>query len=150
MTTTEKFACPACGEDDAWKADYYEAVWQSIDLLVGANGEPEMGDYTGVTGSYDDGSTLDECYRCGNCDYTIDLGKFEFVPAEDNAIHIAGLLFAAAYALAEAHNETHPSDDPALPSGFAFHVDFKHDGGVCSGDVQCVALNNPNPLNIVI
>jgi hypothetical protein len=66
------FPCPNCGASD-WKADYYEAVWQTVSLTVGADGEPELGDYLGVTGTYDDPSTEDEFYRCCSCDFVIPL-----------------------------------------------------------------------------
>jgi hypothetical protein len=74
------YPCPSCGATDAWVADYYEAVNQTITLFVDDEGEPWFGDYTGVTDSYDDGSTEDECYRCRSCDHTIKLGTFRFVP----------------------------------------------------------------------
>lgn len=75
------FPCPNCGStDDVWKADYYEAVWQSVTILVGEDGKPELFDYTGVTGSYDDGSTEDERYVCRNCEHEIVLGRFEMIP----------------------------------------------------------------------
>jgi hypothetical protein len=75
------YVCPTCGADE-WKADYLEAVWQTISMVVGPDGTPEISTYTGVTGHYDDGSSEDECYRCSRCDYTIELGKFVFVPAD--------------------------------------------------------------------
>src|ERR1043165_1663474 len=74
------YACPNCGETDAWKADYYEAVGQSITLYVGDNGEPEFGDYTGVMTDYSDSRTEDEAWRCGSCDYTIEHAQFVMVP----------------------------------------------------------------------
>jgi hypothetical protein len=80
-TASEAFPCPHCGATE-WKADYYEAVWQTISLVVGDDGEPELADYTGVTGTYDDPSTDDEAYRCASCDHTIQLGTFRLLPAE--------------------------------------------------------------------
>lgn len=70
----EPFLCPACGESD-WKAVYYEAVWQTIDLVVGDDGGPEFVDYTGVTGTYDDPSTEDEAWRCSACEHEITLAE---------------------------------------------------------------------------
>jgi hypothetical protein len=77
--TSQAFECPECGGTE-WKADYYEAVWQTIKLVRGEGGEPEFVDYTGVTGTYDDPSTEDEAYRCRSCEYTITLGTFEMLP----------------------------------------------------------------------
>lgn len=75
------FPCPNCGMSE-WKADYYEAVWQTCDLVMGSDGEVEFVEYTGVTGSYDDGSTEDESYRCSSCDHTIKLGAFKMLIGE--------------------------------------------------------------------
>lgn len=67
--------CPHCGYEGEGRADYYEAVWQSIE------GTPDEYDYTGVTGSYDDGSTQDEAIRCESCFAEIEVfGRFRFVP----------------------------------------------------------------------
>lgn len=63
----DPFPCPHCGASGEWKADYYESVWQTISLHVGDDGQPFFGDYTGVTGHYDDGATEDEAYRCSSC-----------------------------------------------------------------------------------
>ncbi len=81
----DPFPCPECGHTDAWKADYYEAVWQDVTVLTGNRGEPDIVDYTGVYGSYDDGSTENESLRCRNCDHEIVLGRFRFLPAEDTS-----------------------------------------------------------------
>lgn len=72
---TDTFACPNCGGTE-WKADYYEAVWQSVAVVANANGDgtPVIADYTGVTGSYDDGSTENEALRCCSCEYTVPIG----------------------------------------------------------------------------
>lgn len=78
--TDQPFPCPECGTTDAWRVDYLEAVWQSVALFVGENGEPELEDYTGAYESYDDGSTENECYRCGECNYEIPLGSHVYVP----------------------------------------------------------------------
>lgn len=57
------------------RADYYEAVWQSVD------GDKDGYDYTGITGSYDDGSTEDECLRCPSCFVEAEVyGEFRFIP----------------------------------------------------------------------
>lgn len=77
-TDPAPFACPNCGSTDQWKADYNEAVWQTV-TLADVDGEPQLIDYTGVTGTYDDGSSQDESYQCG-CGHVIELGRFEFVP----------------------------------------------------------------------
>jgi hypothetical protein len=74
-----EFPCPSCGGTE-WKADYYEAVWQTISLFVGDDGKPVFGDYTGVTGSYDDGSTADEAWVCRSCDHRLELCEFKMVP----------------------------------------------------------------------
>jgi len=85
------FLCPNCGED-AWVADYYEAVHQSITLVVGEDGEPEFGEYTGGTGGYDDGSTSDECWRCQSCDHVIELAKFVTIDESMSGLVLAALL----------------------------------------------------------
>lgn len=77
------YLCPNCGED-AWVADYYEAVYQSITLTVGETGEPEFGEYTGILDNYDDGVTEDEAWRCRGCGYVIQLGTFTFTPNSDS------------------------------------------------------------------
>lgn len=78
-----EYECPNCGCSDEWVADYYEAVWQSISLYQDEDGEPVFGDYTGTTGSYDEGSTSDEAYKCNNCDYVICLGVFMLLSEEE-------------------------------------------------------------------
>jgi len=74
------YPCPNCGATDAWEADYYEAVHQSISLYVSESGEPEFGDYTGAYEAWDDGSTEDERWFCRECEYEIRHGSFRFVP----------------------------------------------------------------------
>lgn len=73
-----EYKCPECGGTE-WKADYYQAVWQTV-TLEDNDGAPVFGDYTGVTGSYDDGSTQDEAYRCCSCSHTVELGTFRMLP----------------------------------------------------------------------
>jgi predicted RNA-binding Zn-ribbon protein involved in translation (DUF1610 family) len=103
-TAGEAFPCPECGETDAWWADYYEAVAQSVALVTDDEGEPELADYTGATKSYSDGATSDESYRCGNCGHVIELGTHVYVPAGTPPFaDIAGMLSNARTAL----------DDPA-------------------------------------
>lgn len=77
-----RFQCPGCGCSDAWKADYYEAVWQGVELLVGPDGQPEPFEYDGLTGSYDDGATENDRYVCQRCGHEIVAGAFVFFPAD--------------------------------------------------------------------
>lgn len=84
------FPCPECGKSD-WKADYYEAVSQTIDLFVGDDGKVEFGDYTGGLDSYDDGSTQDEAWVCRGCDHRIVLGEFKFVEEGKPAAYVVSV-----------------------------------------------------------
>lgn len=95
------FPCPNCGRTDAWRADYYEAVWQTITLERGEGGEPVFGEYDGVTGSYDDGSTEDECWKCGACGHELPLGRFALVSvaADAQALDLSARLLGLAQAL---------------------------------------------------
>src|SRR4051812_31751459 len=78
------FRCPTCGADDQWVADYYEAVWQTVTLVVDDDGGPRLRQgYDGVYGRYDDGSTDDEAYRCQNCREAIALARFVMVEADE-------------------------------------------------------------------
>lgn len=85
MNETEnrpQFVCPSCGRDDEWKADYYEAVWQSVVLVNDSTGQPAAFDYTGLTGSYDDGATENERYVCMGCGHEIVVGEVVFTTPE--------------------------------------------------------------------
>lgn len=76
----EPFPCPSCGRTDGWRADYYQAVSQGVELVAGKDGEPYPfpTDYRGDEKSYDDGSTENEAYRCA-CGHEIALGEFRLV-----------------------------------------------------------------------
>lgn len=76
------FPCPNCGGFE-WKADYYEAVWQGAVVTFGEGGTPEIIDYDGSTGSYDDGSSDNEALRCLGCDHEIRFGTFRLVEPVD-------------------------------------------------------------------
>ncbi len=78
------FVCPDCGGTD-FKANYYEAVWQSI-AVDDVNGQPEFVDYTGSSGTYDDGSTVDEAIACCSCDWTSYLGTFELLYEDEYTV----------------------------------------------------------------
>lgn len=71
--------CPHCGAgEENFHADYLEAVHQGITI----EDDRETYDYDGNYGSYDDGSTQDECVRCRNCgDEVVSFGTHVFVPA---------------------------------------------------------------------
>lgn len=74
------FPCPECGGVENWKADYYEAVSQTIDLFIGSDGGAEFGDYTGGLENYDDGATEDEAWVCMDCGHRIVHGEFRMLP----------------------------------------------------------------------
>lgn len=91
MTAT-LFPCPSCGATDAWKADYYEAVWQTCTVEADENGRPVVTDYTGVTGSYDDGSTENDALRCRECGYEVTLGTFKLELVGETSADVQFLL----------------------------------------------------------
>lgn len=74
------FPCPSCGGTD-WRADYYTAVSQSVTLLHGPEGQPEVNDWTGVMTEYEDLDTPEDALVCAECDDRIDLAPVLITPA---------------------------------------------------------------------
>lgn len=71
--------CESCGYEGPMRANYLEAVWQEV------AGTPDDYDYTGHTGTYDDGSTQDESLSCPECfDDVATFGTHVFV--EEGAV----------------------------------------------------------------
>lgn len=69
--------CPHCNYEGEMRADYLEAVWQTVD------GDVDDYDYTGVLGHYDDGSTQDECLRCPSCfEEVVTFGTHVFIEGD--------------------------------------------------------------------
>lgn len=99
-TPGEPFPCPECGSND-WKADYLDPAWQTVVLVAGDDGGPEIGDYTGTSGYYDD-STPNESYTCRECEHVISLGQHVFIPADGGSLaEVAGWLSNAWTALTD-------------------------------------------------
>lgn len=73
------FKCPEC-DGTQFHADYWEGVWQTVYVVVGENGEPEVADYMGGGGDYVDANSEDERIKCASCEWFATLGAFEMLP----------------------------------------------------------------------
>jgi hypothetical protein len=86
MPTPREFPCPDCGSTEDWKADYYNAVFQSCTVIVGEDGQPEVDEFLGDEDSYDDGCTEDEAIVCQDCGYRIEFGAFRMLTPKDGRL----------------------------------------------------------------
>jgi len=81
----EPYVCPQCGETDNWRAEYYQAVSQGVEVEM-VDGEPRVVDYTGDEESFDDGSTDNDALRCESCGFRIELGTFVMLTDDELAV----------------------------------------------------------------
>lgn len=77
----DPFECPSCGGTD-WTADYYQAMRQGVDLVVGEDGAPVLEEWREDSTSYDDGDSETINYNCEDCHHEITLGTFTFAPID--------------------------------------------------------------------
>ncbi len=66
VKTGDPFLCPAgsCGGTE-WIAHYTVPATQSVSLIIGEDGKPEVGDYEGDEETFD--ADEDEVYECTTC-----------------------------------------------------------------------------------
>jgi hypothetical protein len=77
------FPCPNCGADDQWVAHYKTPESQGLELLVGADGAPEEGEYDGSPATAYDAEE-NEYYQCNACDAFVNLdGTLQAVNSEE-------------------------------------------------------------------
>lgn len=80
----DPFVCPNCGSED-WRVSYPESAHQDVEVIVGEDGEPEIADYLGNTGTYSDGDGDNEELSCNECDHVITFGYHFFMTPEEEA-----------------------------------------------------------------